>query len=81
MVNGVQGSLQSLFQSASYGVALVVWQPEDFEWLMLGSCGVVLSAGVIFTLWADGCTGAAPPAAAAAIPAAGEGGGGGSDKN
>ncbi|KAK9815567.1 hypothetical protein WJX72_006024 [[Myrmecia] bisecta] len=51
-VNGVQSSLQSVFTSLSYVAGLVLWRPEQFEWLMLGSCGIVLTATIMFSLFA-----------------------------
>ena len=51
VVNSVQGSLQSLFLCAISLVSLVVWQPERFVWLMVVSCGAVLSALALYTMW------------------------------
>lgn len=48
VVNGVQSSLQSLLQSFSYLMGLIVWQPEKFGWLMAGSVGVVMVATALF---------------------------------
>ena len=48
VVNGVQSSLQSLLQSFSYLMGLIVWQPEKFGWLMAGSVGVVTVATALF---------------------------------
>ena len=50
-VNGVQSSLQSLFGSLTYAAGLVVWRPEDFSWLMLGSTGRVATAAAICTMF------------------------------
>eukprot|EP00891_Asterochloris_glomerata_P005298 jgi/Astpho2/5298/e_gw1.00075.46.1_t len=50
-VNGVQSSLQSLFGSLTYAAGLVVWRPEDFSWLMLGSTGIVATAAAICTMF------------------------------
>lgn len=48
-VSGVQGSLQSLFQTLAYGVGIVVHRAEDFTWLMAASCCVVAAAAGAFT--------------------------------
>lgn len=47
-MNGVQSSLQSLLQSFSYVMGLIVWQPENFERLMAGSVGVVAMAALLY---------------------------------
>ncbi|KAK9837511.1 hypothetical protein WJX81_007687 [Elliptochloris bilobata] len=51
VVNGVQSSAQMVFQSLSYVAGLFVWQPQVFEWLMFGSCAVVLFAAIIYTVF------------------------------
>ena len=47
----MQSSLQSLFGSLTYVAGLVVWRPEDFAWLMLGSTGVVATAAAIYLMF------------------------------
>ena len=56
-VTGVQGSLQSLFQMLAYVAGVVVWQPQRFVSLMVGSVGVVGVAASIFLGYAlrSGC--------------------------
>ena len=49
VVNGVQSSLQNLFQSLSYIAGLVFWSPQDFPVLMYSSAGVVVVAAVIYS--------------------------------
>lgn len=51
VVNGMQGSLASLFQSTSYVAGLASPDPANFEWLMLGSWAVVFCAAFVFYLW------------------------------
>jgi len=51
-VNGVQGSLQSLFQMLAYAAGVVVWRPGQFSFLMAGSVVAVGVAAVLFTLYA-----------------------------
>ena len=51
-VSGVQGSLQSLFQTLAYAVGILVPQAEDFAWLMTGSCSVVAAAACLYTSFA-----------------------------
>ena len=48
VVNGMQSSLQSLLQSLSYAVGLIVWQPQLFIGLMVGSVLVVSTACVLY---------------------------------
>ena len=48
-ISGVQGSLQSLFQTLAFGVGIVVHRAEDFTWLMAGSCCIVAVAAGSFT--------------------------------
>ncbi len=48
-VSGVQGSLQSAFQTLSYAVGIAVPRAEDFSWLMAGSCCVVAAAAALYT--------------------------------
>lgn len=45
----MQGSLQSLFQTLSYAVGIVVHRAEDFTWLMAASASVVAAAAGLFT--------------------------------
>ena len=40
-VSGVQSSLQSLFQMFSFIAGIILWQPDKFWLLMIGSCCVV----------------------------------------
>ena len=49
IVNGVQSSLQSLLQSFSYVLGLIVWQPQKFEWLMACSIGAVFMAALLYS--------------------------------
>lgn len=51
-VLGVQGSMQSLLSGLSYVAGLLVPRPEDFIWLMLGSCAVITTAAVLYTGYA-----------------------------
>lgn len=48
VVNGMQSSLQSLLQSLSYAVGLVIWQPQLFVSLMAGSVLIVSGALVLY---------------------------------
>lgn len=48
VVNGMQSSLQSLLQSLSYAVGLVIWRPQLFLALMIGSVLVVSVALVLY---------------------------------
>jgi hypothetical protein len=48
VVNGVQGSLQSAFEIASFVMGILVPQPQHFHWLMLASCAVVASAAAVY---------------------------------
>jgi iron-regulated transporter 1 len=50
-VNGVQGSLQSLFQMLGYVAGVVIWRPAQFSLLMMGSVAAVGAAAVLFTLY------------------------------
>jgi solute carrier family 40 (iron-regulated transporter), member 1 len=50
-VNGVQGSLQSLFQMLAYVAGVVIWRPDQFSFLMAGSVAAVGAAAVLFTLY------------------------------
>ena len=52
VVCGVQSSLQSLFQMGAYVAGAVVSRPEDFPWLMVGSCVAVASAALLFAFFA-----------------------------
>lgn len=51
-VSGVQGSLQSLFQTLSYVVGIALHRAEDFTWLMAGSVSIVTFAATTFTAFA-----------------------------
>lgn len=51
VVNGVQCSLQSMFQSLSYVVGLVFWRPLQFSILMYASAIVVLLAASLYTVF------------------------------
>lgn len=53
-VNGVQQSLQQLFQMASFGIGIVVSAPEDFGYLMLGSFLVVVIGTIIMSVYSCG---------------------------
>ncbi|CAL8460950.1 g481 [Coccomyxa elongata] len=48
VVNGMQSSLQSLLQSLSYAVGLLIWQPQLFIILMGGSVLTVSGALVLY---------------------------------
>ena len=48
-VNGVQSSLQNALQALSFAAGLVLWRPEQFVWLMLGS---LVSVGMAAALYA-----------------------------
>lgn len=50
-VNGVQGSLQSLFQMLAYVAGVVIWRPTQFSFLMAGSVVAVAAAALLFTLY------------------------------
>ncbi len=52
IVNGWQGSLASLLQSASFLIGILLPDPESYQWLMAGSWMVVLTAATTFTVWA-----------------------------
>lgn len=58
-VSGVQGSLQSLFQTLSYVVGIAMHRAEDFTWLMAGSVSIVTIAATTFTTFAMRFHGAA----------------------
>ena len=49
VINGVQSSLQNLLQALSYAAGLVLWRPEHFVWLMLGSVCMVTGATALYT--------------------------------
>lgn len=51
LVNGVQSSLQNLFQSLSYGAGLILWQPQEFAILMFNSVTVVFFAAVLYSVF------------------------------
>ena len=55
VVNGVQSSLQNLFQSLSYVAGLVFWSPQDFPLLMYASTGVVYVAAVVYSVFVCCC--------------------------
>ena len=59
VVNGVQNSLQNLFQSLSYVAGLILWRPQEFPTLMYLSTAVVAAAACVFSLFA--CVGASGP--------------------
>ena len=48
VVNGMQSSLQNLLQSLSYAGGLLVWQPQLFIGLMVGSVLVVSIACLLY---------------------------------
>ena len=52
VVSGTQGSLQSLFQTLSFALGLILSRPSQFKWLMEGSCICVLLAASLYTLFA-----------------------------
>jgi hypothetical protein len=56
-VNGVQSSLQSLLQSISYLLVVVIWQPQHFVWLMAASVVLVTGAAALYGsyLWDRRC--------------------------
>ena len=56
-VNGVQSSLQNLLQALSYAAGLVLWRPEQFVWLMLGSVVAVAVAAALYAWYAVGVKG------------------------
>ncbi|KAI3430443.1 hypothetical protein D9Q98_005038 [Chlorella vulgaris] len=51
-VNGVQGSVQSLFQMLAFGAGVLLPATDSFVWLMAGSCGVVALAAALCTAFA-----------------------------
>lgn len=51
VINGVQGSLQSLLQSLSYVAGLVLWRPTQFPSLMFASVVVVMCAASLYTIF------------------------------
>lgn len=51
-VNGVQSSLQNALQALSYAAGLVLWRPEQFVWLMIGSLVSVGLAAVLYMRYA-----------------------------
>lgn len=53
VVNGMQSSLQSLLGSLSFGLVLLVWQPQLFVVLMAGSV-LVVSASLALYLYFTG---------------------------
>lgn len=55
LVNGVQSSLQNLFQSLSYVAGLILWQPQDFALLMYNSVAVVVFAAVLYSVFLCCC--------------------------
>ncbi len=55
VVNGVQSSLQNLFQSLSYVAGLVFWSPQDFPTLMYASAGVVVVAAILYSVFVCCC--------------------------
>lgn len=48
VVNGVQGSLQSAFEIASFVMGILVPQPQHFHWLMLASVAAVAAATAVY---------------------------------
>ena len=51
-VNGMQSSLQNLLQALSYAAGLVLWRPEEFVWLMVGSVIAVALAAALYARYA-----------------------------
>jgi hypothetical protein len=51
-VSGVQASLQSAFEVLSFVVGAVINRPQQFHWLMAGSCTAVLAATGLFQIYA-----------------------------
>ena len=49
LVNGVQSSLQNLFQSLSFVAGLMYWRPQQFARLMYNSVAVVVLAAAVYT--------------------------------
>ncbi|GBF99021.1 hypothetical protein Rsub_11825 [Raphidocelis subcapitata] len=87
-VSGVQSSMQSLFEIASFVAGSALHRPDQFHWLMLGSCCAVASAGLLYLAYlarhrggeGGGCCGAAMRRLAGRrqpYARLGEGGGGG----
>jgi hypothetical protein len=51
-VSGVQASLQSAFEVLSFLVGAVIHRPQQFHWLMAGSCAAILAATALFQTYA-----------------------------
>jgi hypothetical protein len=43
--------MQSLFEIVSYIAGSILHRPDQFHWLMLGSCGAISSAGVLYAAY------------------------------
>jgi hypothetical protein len=56
-VSGVQASLQSAFEVVSFLAGAVVNQPQQFHWLMTGSCGTVGLAAIVYLTYAGSAAG------------------------
>ena len=50
-VNSVQGSLSQLGSVLSYVAGVVFSDPKEYFYLVTGSCGVVTTAAIIYTIW------------------------------
>lgn len=48
VINGVQSSIQNLFQSLSFVAGLFFWRPQQFPLLMYASVGVVLVSAAVY---------------------------------
>ena len=51
LVNGMQSSLQNMFQSVSYGAGLMLWKPQEFAILMYNSVAVVFFAAILYSVF------------------------------
>lgn len=50
-VSGVQSSIQSFFEILSFVAGCIIHKPEQFHWLMSGSCAAVLAAGGLYLIY------------------------------
>ncbi|KAI8465599.1 MAG: hypothetical protein J3K34DRAFT_84448 [Monoraphidium minutum] len=53
-VNGVQSSVQSVFEIMSFVAGAILRAPQQFHWLMLGSCASISAAGALYARYAAG---------------------------
>lgn len=51
-VSGVQASLQSAFEVMSFLVGALINRPQQFHWLMAGSCAAACAAAGLFQTYA-----------------------------